>query len=838
MSKRKRDASKEEENLQKFKKDVKDLKSKSSSKINALTDLANKLQDDSQEVANSILDEISNAPLPRLRPLVMVLDCILKKVGKDYKNHFQEKISGVVLGAYKKSDAEHQAWLQKMANDSWRKHNVFPERILDSIDNIFAPSARGAAAGGQVHLQHAQPVPPPPQQLAPQQMSHAVTGATPMHVDTPAHVADRAQSATLIGRVLGPQGGTAWAAPASAPEKPPKTAATPPVKAPPPHGMVDHAAERHRRGAETAAAATPAASSQAASESPEVVERRLKILTKIIDRGIPDQEELAEIMRVPDIVRAMKMQHLGQTQEAVALLKQFKKDLENRHTLYQETLLKKATPGQSADARKVDPRLQDNRPADPRQQRSIHQEANKPVDPRQLSARPADPRNADVRSLDPRKSDPRPGSKTPDVVGGPQLAPGAPVPAVPKRQGGLADLPPVSHPPAETPASLPEGGSAVPPASDEAIPLDTMSDGEDEMAPGTKALPNGQGAGKLVQPLQVLQGLPSIGFSEAWLRQFMEQMPTRTLMPEVQKLDAPRMGRKVLSASGEQLVYVDELSANEVMLLLQLIFLLEERVRSNSGGPDVAQRIPHTFSYLQVEPAIDVMLKRFFDELPYQCTTTGLRFASREKLRKHHDALYRRRTLLQQRQRGAEARGWMESIPEWVGNRDLVVGPALFRLGGAGDEAPKVLEANRGGGDAVSDVEDEGGERSRWLCPLDERRSICPISGEAFERTWSSAMNDWAFTDVVAVELGASKPLKFRPGRTGFPQQLSETAVLFKKSCFFNTTPAKRLEALEECQAMQAPLDAGPRPPSKSAIREDAELAALAATQPMPRKFF
>merc|ERR1719361_2200754 len=132
---------------------------------------------------------------------------------------------------------------------------------------------------------------------------------------------------------------------------------------------------------------------------------------------------------------------------------------------------------------------------------------------------------------------------------------------------------------------------------------------------------------------------------------------------------------------------------------MQLIFLLEERVRSSGGGIDLTQRIPHTFSYLQVEPAIDVMLKRFFDELPFQCTTTGLRFGSREKLRKHHDALYRRRTLLQQRQRGAEARGWMESIPEWVGNRDLVVGPALFSIGGAGDDAaagPKSMDVLRG----------------------------------------------------------------------------------------------------------------------------------------------
>merc|ERR1719210_1272921 len=199
----------------------------------------------------------------------------------------------------------------------------------------------------------------------------------------------------------------------------------------------------------------------------------------------------------------------------------------------------------------------------------------------------------------------------------------------------------------------------------------------------------------------------------------MEQMPTKTVPQEVQKLEVPSVGRKVLGASGEQMVYVDELSPSETLLLLQLIFLLEERLRRTGGGIDLTQRIPHTFSYLQVEPAIDVMLKRFFDELPFQCTTTGLRFASREKLRKHHDALYRRRTLLQQRQRGAEARGWMESIPEWVGNRDLVVGPALFRLGGAGEDALKMPEVQRVAYDDALESEDENDGQLRWICPLD-----------------------------------------------------------------------------------------------------------------------
>lgn len=257
------------------------------------------------------------------------------------------------------------------------------------------------------------------------------------------------------------------------------------------------------------------------------------------------------------------------------------------------------------------------------------------------------------------------------------------------------------------------------------------------------------------------------------------------------------------------MVYVDELSPSEVLLLFQLVFLLEERLRRSGAGLDITQRIPHTFGYLHMEPAVDVMLKRFFDELPHQCTTTGLRFASREKLRKHHDALYRRRAAQQQRQRGAEARGWMETIPEWVGNRDIVVGPALFQLGGGASVDEVVAQRAQQASaleDAGSDEEDEeGSERNRWICPLDERRSVCPISGEPFEREWSQAINDWAFCDVVAIELGTTdRVLRFPPKNPRDPERLSESAFLFKKSCFLNTSPAERLAALEDCRTAHA----------------------------------
>merc|ERR1712217_499178 len=163
----------------------------------------------------------------------------------------------------------------------------------------------------------------------------------------------------------------------------------------------------------------------------------------------------------------------------------------------------------------------------------------------------------------------------------------------------------------------------------------------------------------------------------------------------------------------------------------------------------------------------------------------------------------------------------MESIPEWVGNRDLVVGPALFRLGGAGEDAPRAQDVQRIAYDGTVESEDENDAQLRWVCPLDERRSICPISGEPFERTWSSVLNDWVHNDVVAVEVGSTKPLRFPPGGPTGPHGLSETAVLFKKSCFFNPPPLRRVQALEECKIAENLVVPGGAPISDAPVQSE-----------------
>lgn len=800
MSKRKRD-----EGLQQFRRSVQDLNTKSQSKISNIKNLAESQIDTAEETVRILVDEIGNAGMERLQPLLMLVDCILKRVGKEYKTEFSKTVLGMFRRAYDQANPQMRTWLQRMLNDSWRKYELLPDDVLDSLNAIFvdAPSTavkRQDPATPSRSLAQAVPVAtkielesPAPRRSQLETPPARAFVPIPSKQQTEVSV-DAAQSAaqavTWTSTAL-PQHGTTWSQPTAVP-----------VKAPPHQNEAKKELSEEKRGLQSNLQVT-----EDSLAEHRLVVRRLGILTKIMERQAPRHDELKEIMEVPAVKAAIEMQQNGQRHEAMSLLSKFKHDLEERHGRTDPRLraegeraeYRSETEPKPADPRQLDPRSRDVRPSDPRQEA-------------RLQAPPIE--KAETKRRDPRRND-----ATSDSA---------------KRPAEVASVDPRKHQRSanegeklsETQASAPLGTVA-----DEGIPLEIVSDDEqDNRTAEEKAFHEGQVAQvtqqiEIAQERQILRGMPSIGFSESWLRQFMEQLPTRSLQRDAPGAPA---GRKVLSASGEQMVYVDEMSPSEVMLLMQFIFLMEQRLRRSGGGIDLAQRIPHTFSYLQVEPAIDVMLKRFFDELPHQCSTTGLRFATREKFRRHHDALFRRRSLAQQRLRGAEARGWMESIPEWVGNRDLVVGPALFRLGGAGDDvAPKSQETRRSHlpEDADPDGEDE---RLLWMCPADDRRSVCPISGEPFERTWSKAHNDWVYVDVAAVEMDSDTTLNFvSADGEEEPDLLTETAVLVKRSCFINTTSAKRLEALEDCRAsvqLEGLDEVGPQ----IKPREDRELDALA----------
>ncbi|CAE7437681.1 unnamed protein product, partial [Symbiodinium necroappetens] len=533
-----------------FRAAIKDLDTKSQSKIKNLTDLAQSLYSNSHAVVQAVAEEIHGASSDRIQPLLFVVDSILKKVGKDYKVHFADRL----------------------------------------------PEALGSATS-----------------------------------------TDRSPAGDVASMAL---------------------------------------------------------------ESDEVVERRLQILTKIIERKPPKPDELQEIMKVPEIRKAIAMQQKNQRQEAMAMLSQFKQvrhgagswGLVNGH---QQILSERVLGLKSGE----DPRLRsEQKRSDAKEKREKQQLYD---DPRLQDKKPQDPRHAAEGKGPARPPDPR-------------------------RQADAETSKETASEPAKKRVKV-EGDADV---------TTVVSDDEVEKIPDDEDMP-------LVPTRQFLQGMPSLGFSEAWLRQFMSQMPRKG---EARERRRQPVGRKILGAAGEQMVYVDAMSPGEMLLLMQFVFMLEEKLRSTGRSVDLAQRVSHSFSYLQVDLAVDVMLKWVFDGLPFQCGTTGLRFANREKLRRQNESLKKRKEL---RQMNSEARGWMDSIPDWVGNRDLVVGPALFRLGGdVGKAAPVEAPA------ALDELPEE-----RWEVPCDERRSVCPISGERFDRVWSSTLNDWAFVGAVAAEASATRPL-------------------------------------------------------------------------------
>jgi len=658
-----------------FRAAIKDLDNKSQSKIKNLTDLALQLYGTSASIVQAVTDEITGAAPWRIQPLLFVVDSILKKVGKDYKVHFADRLPNALRAACQKSDLEGRNWLKKMVEESWQKHELLPLSAFDKLSAVFKTEPEAQPMIGVPHAGMPQATP--------------LTPMTPMG------------------------------------------APVPPPPGPPP-------------------GAPPGQSAEAASIEDELVERRLRILTKIIERKPPQPDELHEIMKVPEVKKAIAMQRKNR-QEATNLLAQFKQELERRH---REIMADK------------DPRLRAERAAQSR-----------PADPR-MELKPSDPR-APIEGKD-RPIDPR------------------------ARQESVA----AAEPPKKRVKAEADGPGEV-----------TTIQSDDEVEIEDDDMP-------LVPARHFLQGMPSIGFSETWLRQFMSQMP-RTRVKE--GTPNTRVGRKVLGASGEQLVYVDAISPGEMLLLMQFVFMLEEKLRSTGRSVDLAQRVSHTFSFLQVDLAVDVMLKWVFDGLPFQCNTTGLRFSTRDKLRRHNEGLKRRK---EQRQMNAEARGWMDPIPDWVGNRDLVVGPALFRLGGPENKVPEPHPSR-----ALENVEEE----IKWEVPCDERRSVCPISGERFERTWSTTLNDWAFTDAIAAEMG-SKALKFPPGGPLGPHGLSETAVIFKKSCFSNSTLARRWDALHECRDPASAKALAVQPVIAQAVvtpavKEDSDLAKMIKAPPA-RKFF
>lgn len=82
-----------------------------------------------------------------------------------------------------------------------------------------------------------------------------------------------------------------------------------------------------------------------------------------------------------------------------------------------------------------------------------------------------------------------------------------------------------------------------------------------------------------------------------------------------------------------------------------------------------------------------------------------------------------------------------------------------------------------------------------------------PYQRRTFGLRWSPELNDWAFHDAVAVEMGsgdASRPLDFGSRGDARARRLTETTVVFKRSCFVNAKKERRLACVEQEEAALA----------------------------------
>merc|ERR1719471_1177713 len=110
-----------DDGVQQFRKLLQELRTKSQSKIGNLTTLAENQHAMAREVVQVLAEEIQEAQVSRVQPLISVVDSIMKKIGRDYKLLLSERMPTIIRWAAVKSDSTVRGWLQRMVNESWRR---------------------------------------------------------------------------------------------------------------------------------------------------------------------------------------------------------------------------------------------------------------------------------------------------------------------------------------------------------------------------------------------------------------------------------------------------------------------------------------------------------------------------------------------------------------------------------------------------------------------------------------------------------------------------------------------------------------------------------------------
>ena len=147
-------------------------------------------------------------------------------------------------------------------------------------------------------------------------------------------------------------------------------------------------------------------------------------------------------------------------------------------------------------------------------------------------------------------------------------------------------------------------------------------------------------------------------------------------------------------------------------------------------GSGKSQVISTEFKDLNANQFKDLLIKSLYDNIPYQCKTTGRRFDSQEKYSKHLDALFLKNRRAASR--GTASRQWYPKESGW-----------LMSAGGTEadeEDAPPVVSAAPTAAEAL---------RMVHSVPADDNQKHCAITGEPFETFWHPEEDEWHYRDAV-----------------------------------------------------------------------------------------
>ncbi|CAD7937698.1 unnamed protein product [Amoebophrya sp. A25] len=294
-------------------------------------------------------------------------------------------------------------------------------------------------------------------------------------------------------------------------------------------------------------------------------------------------------------------------------------------------------------------------------------------------------------------------------------------------------------------------------------------------------------------------------FNMDWCARFLEKLPGHKKNHYI----ASGIGRQILASAQDQYLGVDELHPNEVQLILQFIFQVEEHVRAAEEASLESSAVPLHFDTIRHMRG-DKLQAQYHEDYPYQCGTCGRRFNTRATLALHHDTHYRKnlarkKPVIEDTGGGGRGkkgdkgekeapeekkyRGWESTIQEWMGVRDLKLA-SIWET----KDAKQAGDDDDGDDDGDNDVlqdpvntqveTSKRGDRGkklemRHIAPYSEGQPCCPVCGELFTKIFING--DWWLTGVVVKDGVTGQPLSYDAHVGG--RRLHENALIYHKGC-------------------------------------------------------